>query len=369
MISVFGSDIGEKEIQYVTECLRSQWLGLGKKVAEFEKKFSEQLSVPNFLMVDNCSNGLYMAMKLLDLPPGSRVMVPSITWVSCAQAVLLAGHEPVFVDVDYDTMNITPKIVEHNMCDSIKAIMVVHYGGLPVDMDPILSFGVPVVEDAAHAVHSTYKGRACGTIGDIGVYSFDSIKNLVCGDGGGITCKDAGMYERAKVMRYCGIGKSGFEAATSSGQSNRWWEYNIQEPFIRMLPTNISASIGLAQLERLQELQDRRRCLWCAYTRGLDGIVEYPVCAGNGRHSYFTYCIKVDRRDDLANRLFDAGIYSTLRYHPLHMNKIYGQQGTRLMNSERLNERALNLPLHPRLTIDDVERICGIVRRHVEEHG
>ena len=140
------------------------------------------------------------------------------------------------------------------------AIMVVHYAGLPVDMKPILELGFPVIEDAAHAIDSTYNGLPCGTIGDVGIFSFDAVKNLTVGEGGGITTKDPIKIERAKVMRYCGIGKSGFDSAVNnSNTKSRWWEYNIREPFIKMLPTNLAANIGLAQLNRIDTLQARRK--------------------------------------------------------------------------------------------------------------
>ena len=185
----------------------------------FESKFSEKFAIPNFLMVDSGSNALFMAVSLLDLPEGSEIIIPSFTWVSCAQAIVLAGHKPVFCDVEIDSMNVSVDTITPHITENTGAIMVVHYAGLPVDMDPILELGFPVIEDAAHAVDSLYKGKPCGTIGDIGIYSFDAVKNFTVGEGGGITMKSHAHFERAKFMRYCGIGKSGFDSATNSGSS------------------------------------------------------------------------------------------------------------------------------------------------------
>ncbi len=365
MISVFGSWVGKEEIDNVTECLESQWLGLGSKVAEFEKKFSKKFGIGEMVMVDNASNGLYMACKLLDLPPDSKIILPSFTWVACAQAIILAGHIPVFADVNSHTMNITREDVEWCLetHPDAKAVMVVHYAGLSVNMDAIIDLGLPVIEDAAHAVDSTYNGKHCGSIGDIGVFSFDSAKNLTTGDGGGIICKDKEMTERAKVLRYCGIGKSGFENAQSD--KSKWWEYNIQDHFIRALPTNINASIGLAQLEKIDKLQQRRKTIWNTYQSEFGKLdwVKTPLVSLKGRHSYFTYAIRVDGRDRLARFLLGNGVYTTLRYHPLHMNPIYKQTDLRLPNCEELNEDCLSLPLHPRLTDDEVEKIIDLVKR------
>jgi len=366
MISVFGSKVGQDEIANVVACMESQWMGYGSNVKQFEDRFSSKFNVSNFAMVDSGSNALFLAVSLLNLPKGSEVIVPSFTWVSCAQAVLLAGHIPVFCDVGVRTMNITLEDIERRRSPYTSAIMVVHYAGLPVDLDPILELGLPVIEDAAHAVCSTYKGVPCGTLGEVGIYSFDAVKNLTTGEGGGIAARETAMIERAKILRYCGIGKSGFEAAVSDAKGKtRWWEYNIQEPFIKMLPTNMAAGIGLAQLNHIEELQATRKGIWDLYQSEFSslGWITNPVDAGGtDTHSYFTYCIRVPKRDDLAHFLLDNGVYTTLRYHPLHLNKLYNQSHVRLLNCELLNEDCLSIPLHPRLSSDDVGKIVGLIK-------
>ena len=372
MISVFGSAVGREEIANVVACMESQWMGFGSNVRKFEEKFAEKLNTPNFVMVDSGSNALFMAVTLLNLPRGSEIIVPSFTWVSCAQAVLIAGHHPVFCDVDIRTMNVRREDIERRITERTKAIMVVHYAGLAVDLDPILDLGLPVIEDAAHAVCSTYKGRPCGSIADVGIFSFDAIKNLTTGEGGGICVRNPEQAERARVLRYCGIGKSGFEAAVSSSKGkSRWWEYNIQEPFIKMLPTDIAAGIGLGQLGRLSELQTIRKRIWDRYQSELGSLrwIANPVGAeGTDVHSYFTYCIRVPRRDELARFLLDNGVYTTLRYHPLHLNPIYGQMDVRLPNCEALNEDGLSIPLHPRLTSDEVDKIRDLITEFGRKH-
>ena len=363
MITVFGSDLSEREIAAMTACAQSQWLGFGKQVEEFEKAFSMSRSIPNFAMVDNGSNALYMAVKLLDLPLGSEIILPSFTWIACANAILLAGCKPVFCDVDFETMNVRREDIECKISDLTGAIMIVHYAGLPVDIDPILKLGIPIIEDAAHAVDAHSKGRSCGSIGDIGIFSFDAVKNLTAGEGGGICARSAQLIQRAKKLRYCGLGKSGFDALLDN-KKQLWWEHEITEPFIRMLPTNMAAAIALVQLERIAELQEKRRKVWAYYDEILSNIPEVTIPAKaseDSRHGLFTYSIKARDRNDLAKFLIDHSIYTTLRYQPLHLYPVFGQTDISLPNTERLNDQALSIPLHPRLTESDVSKVSSAI--------
>lgn len=362
MISVFGSKVGTEELEEVRDCLERQWLGMGPKVRAFEDQFAARLGLPNMVVVNSGSNALYVALAALNLPHGAEVVVPSFTWVACAHSIVLAGLKPVFCDVDPDTMNPTAETIRAVMTPNCVAIMVVHYAGKPVEMAPILKIGLPVIEDAAHAVDSMQRGRYCGGIADVGVYSFDAVKNLTMGEGGGLTARDPAVAERARLLRYCGIGKSGFEASKAS--SERWWEYNIRDFFPKLLVSDVNAAIGLAQLRKLDMLQARRREIWDRYQREFAGIqwLKRPVDPGSDeQHSYFTYAIRVPARDRAAKQLYDRGIYTTLRYHPLHMNPIY-KANVRLPNSERLNDEALSIPLHPNMSDADVETVIEGIR-------
>jgi len=364
MINVFGSLVGLEELEEIRTSLEAQWIGIGPKTGAFEKSFSAHAHLPNFVLLDSGSNSLYMAVKLLDLPPGSEVIVPSFTWIACGHAPVLAGCKVVFCDVDYETQNATAETVAAAVTKNTKAVMVVHYAGLPVQMSGVQELGFPVIEDAAHAVDSRHNGAPCGGIGEIGIFSFDAVKNLAMGEGGGLTCRDAQRFERAQQLRYCGIGKSGFEAST---KKERWWEYKISDFFPKMLPSDIAASIGLAQLRRLGQNQETRKKIWEIYQEEFKSLswlrcpVDAPQC---DRHSYFTYCVLVEggRRDAFAKYLYQEGIYTTLRYHPLHMNPIY-ESTAKLPVCERLNDEALSLPIHPGLEAADVEKIIDAVKR------
>lgn len=372
MISLFGSYVGKEELEAIADCFERQWMGIGPKTAEFEKKVAQKIGAQDFVFVNSGSNALLLALKLLNLPEGSEVILPSFTWIACANAVMLNRLKPVFCDVDLATCNMRPEDVEKKITKKTSAIMVVHYAGKPVDMDGMKAFGLPIVEDAAHAIDSYYKGKHCGTIADVGIYSFDAVKNLTTAEGGGVVSRDATLMARARKLRYCGIAKSGFEASASK---NRWWEYDITDSFPKLINTDVNAAIGLAQLAKLPGFQKRRKDLWANYTSTLtedkdlnfwlDGM---PGPEAHEQHSYFSYCIKLKSgsRDELAKYMYDRGVYTSLRFHPLHMNKIYGAD-YKLPNSEWLNEHALNIPLHHRLSDADVQKVFDTMRAFRKE--
>jgi dTDP-4-amino-4,6-dideoxygalactose transaminase len=363
VISVFGSKVGQEELDEIRTSIEAQWMGIGPKTKAFEEAFAKRLQVKDFALLDSGSNSLYMAVKLLNLPAGTEVILPSLTWISCAHAIVLNSCVPVFCDVELETQNVSAETIAPQMSPRTGAIMIVHYAGKPVRMKPILDFKLPVIEDAAHAVDSKLDGQPCGSIGTIGAFSFDAVKNLAMGEGGGITAQDPDLIARARTLRYCGIGKSGFEA---SANKDRWWEYNIIDFSPKFLPNDINASIGLAQLRKLDQSQAYRKQIWEAYQGEFANLewLQRPCDAEPGeQHSYFTYFVRIQSgwRDRFAKYMYNQGIYTTLRYHPLHLNPIY-KSTARLPNSERLNEEGLNLPLHPNLSSSDVDKIISTVK-------
>jgi dTDP-4-amino-4,6-dideoxygalactose transaminase len=356
LLQVFGATFGEPELEAVRDALERGWIGMGPGVKRFEEALAERFGV-EVVMVNSGTSALQLAVDLLDLPEGSEVVLPSFTWVGCAHAIALAGHTPVFADVDPETANVDAATARKVITERTAAIMVVHYAGKPAPVDALAELGLPLIEDAAHAIDSRVDGRWCGTIGDLGVLSFDSVKNLATPDGGALLTADAEVAERARRLRYCGIGGSGFDRRGDG----RWWEHGIERPYAKLVPNDVSAGIGLAQLKRLDESQRRRREIWAAYGAALAGLdwLSRPPGPGPGeRNSWFTYLVRVldGRRDQLAAALLGAGVYTTLRYSPLHRIGPYAG-GASLPVTERLADEGLNLPLHPRMTDADVERV------------
>ena len=359
MINVFGSCVGQEELDEIKTSIDNQWLGLGKKVETLERMLADKYNLKDFTLIDNCSNGLYMALEILDLPKNAEVIVPANTWISCANAVLLAGYKPVFADADYDTCNVTTKTVLDVMTNNTKAVMIVHYAGLPA----YVKTNVPIVSDCAHAADTLLNDIPLALLNTISVYSFDSMKNIAAGELGGICSTVQKYMDKTKRLRYCGILKSGLQAKTDK---DRWWEYEVEEPFIKMLPNDITASIAIAQLKKLDILQARRKFIWDTYQSQLSDIswiVRPPVIPRNVRHSYFTYFIKVinGKRDKLARYLLDKGIYTTVRYEPLHLYKAFGSR-QKLEVAELLNEQLLNLPLHPNINNDQLQYIITSIK-------
>ncbi len=366
IIQVFGSQLGLEELEEIRDCLERQWVGMGPKTTELENALARHLGADEFVLLNSGSNALHMAVHLLDIPAGSgaEIVMPAFTWVACANAAVLAGHRPVFCDVDADTMNLDAAAVERVIGPQTAAIMAVHYAGLPAPIDKLAQFGLQIIEDAAHAIDSRVGEHACGTIGDIGIFSFDAVKNLAMGEGGGLVARDARRLERARDLRLCGIARTGFEA---SQRRERWWEHEIREAFPKMAPSDLSAALGLAQLRKLDAAQARRAEIWQHYQRELSDIswIQRPIDQQAGdRHSHFTYCIRLrnDNRDKLASYLLDQNIYTTLRFHPLHLSKVYQNQVS-LSVTEHLMHRALNLPLHPMLSDTDLQRIIESIRK------
>jgi len=364
MISVFGSKVGNEELEEIKTSIENQWIGIGPKTKKFEDLISKRLNLKGFVMLDSGSNALYLALKLLSLPKNSEVILPTFTWISCATAIVLNNLKPIFCDVDIDTQNVTYKEIEPKISKNTKAIMIVHYAGKPIDIEEIKRFNLPIIEDAAHAIDSKINNNYCGSMGDIGIYSFDGVKNLAIGEAGGLTSNNKDIIDKASRLRYCGISKSGFEASVNK---ERWWEYEVSDFAPKLIPDDVSASIGIAQLKKLDENQKYRKKLWNIYKSELSKINWLMLPKDervNEQHSYFTYFIRVIKgnRDKLAKFLYENKIYTTLRYQPLHLIPIYNSTHIKLKNSEILNDAGLNIPLHPNLEIEDVYYIIEKIK-------
>lgn len=354
MINVFGSNINQEELEEIKSSL--SWMGMGRKVEQFEQSLSERIG-SGIVMLDSGSNALHLATHLLNLR--GNVIVPSLAWVSCASAITLSGLKPNFCDVDEETQNITIESIERVINKDTSAIMVIHYAGKPVNIPSLRKFGLPIIEDAAHAIDSKLDGKHCGTFGDVAIFSFDSVKNLATPEGGAI-CSNSYLLEKAREYRYCGVNKSGF----SNQNKSRWWEHEINHIWHKMIPNDISASVGLSQLKKLDKHQQIRKSIWNRYQSELNlPWIKRPVDPEpNEQHSYFTYLIRVERRDELANYLLKNDVYTTFRYHSLHLNKIYNDVKS-LPVCEKLNKCGLNLPLHPKLENKDVDKIIDLIRK------
>lgn len=378
MINVFQPSLGEKELAAVAEVFESNWLGHGPRTKAFESEFAAHIGADpeQVVFINSCTAGLFLATELLELGPGDDVVMPSVSFVAAANAVAATGARPVFCDVDPRTLNPTAAQVESALTARTKAVLVLHYGGYPGDIAAIAELcrarGVKLVEDAACAVASRAGETACGTFGDLAVWSFDSMKVLVTGDGGAFYARDPELARRARTLAYHGLEQSsGFSAAKVS---HRWWELNVRNFGRRIIGNDVTAAIGSVQLGRLPENIARRREVAETYDRLLSdaaGVRLPPPLPEGHTGSYYFYWVQLDPavRDRVAADLLDRGIYTTFRYPPLHRVPAYGAGHLRLPGAEEAAENTLLLPLHQGLDDTDVRTVADELRKAVENRS
>ncbi|MEU9510992.1 DegT/DnrJ/EryC1/StrS family aminotransferase [Micromonospora sp. NPDC048170] len=377
MINVFQPSLGAEELDAVRAVFDSNWLGHGPRTREFEQEFAAHAGlVPErTIFINSATSGLFLAVELLGLGPGDEVVLPSISFVGAANAIASAGARPVFCDVDPRTLNPSVADVERALTATTKAVILLHYGGVPGEVAEIAELcrrrGVALVEDAACAVASTVDGRPCGSFGDIAMWSFDAMKILVTGDGGMLHVRDAELARRAHRLAYHGLEHaSGFSAA-GKGVPHRWWELNVRDFGRRVVGNDLTAAIGLVQLRRLPGFVARRREIAAAYDRLLadvEGVRLPPPLPAGQRGSHYFYWVQLDPaiRDQVAADLLDVGIYTTFRYAPLHKVPAYGA-GRHLPGADEAARTTLLLPIHQGLDDADVRTVVDGLRKSVEQ--
>lgn len=375
MLNVFQPDLGEKEVSVVREVFESNWIGKGKRVDKFEESFAEHVGVnKNHILSTNCcSEGLFSSMHLMDIQSGDEVIVPTISFVGAGNAVCVHGSKLVLCDVDPRTLNVRAEDIEKVLTKKSRAILLLHFGGIACEMDEIMQLAeehhLKVIEDCAAGVCSTYKGRALGTIGDMGMWSFDAMKILVCGDGACLYFRDSEIRNRAEKWLYFGLEtKSGYE----NNVAQKWWEFEISSFGHRAVMNDMTAAVAQVQLGRLSEFMDRRRRVHEAYTNMLKDVTWIdlpPALKADCKTSYYFYHIQIknDKRDALARYLKEQGIYTTYRYYPLHRVGAYQASGD-FPNADYATEHTLCIPIHQRLNEEDVEKVVQAIKTFGKLH-
>lgn len=359
MIHLFKPQYGKEELQNLAEVLESGWTGLGPKTAEFEKEFSRYVGSPYCVGVNSCTSALDIALKLLHINNGDEVIIPAMTFVSTAHVVSYNLAYPIFADVNYDTLALDIEDVKRKITVRTKAIIPVHYAGRPVDLHKLKEAvgNIPIIEDCAHAAGSIYRGRRAGSIGDIGCFSFQAVKNLSMGDGGALTLSSKAMADRSKRLRWLGIDKGTWDR--SKLDKSYWWEYFVDEIGLKCNMNDIAAAIGLAQLKKLDAMNARRKEIARQYTQAfskIDWIETPPDDDQDFQSSWHIYCIKAPGRDKLSTHLQDRGITVGVHYKPIHLYSCYGNR-TALPVAEKAFARILSLPMHTGLTDEEVGKV------------
>ena len=372
MINVFQPTLGDREIEAIRRVFAANWPGKGQVTDQFESAFATHLGVDRALVrsVSCCTEGLFQAIELLELGTGDEVVLPSISFIGAANAIAAVGAQPVFCDVDAATLNPTAADIDHKLTARSRAVLLLHYGGVPCEMDPILELvgrrGLWLVEDSACSPASSYRGRVCGTFGEIGIWSFDATKILVTGDGGMVYCRDLELARRLEERLYLGLKQqSGYTNKTQ----DRWWEFDVGSCSRRAVMNDIAAAMGVEQLNKLAPFVQRRRQIHAHYDhllKGVDWVEGPPPVPRHAESSYFLYWIRTRAalRDPLARHLRQRGIYTTFRYYPLHKIPYY-RDGSILPHAEEAADTALCLPLHQGLT----ERDLACIGEALDEFG
>lgn len=368
MIPVFRPSVGDREVLSVREVLLSGWLGNGPKTKLFEKRFCLLIGAQFGVALNSASAALHLALLCAGIRSYDEVITPSLTFVATNHPILMLGAKPVFCDVEYDTLCADPADIERKITKKTKAVIVVHYGGHPVDLDRIAKLcrehRVTLIEDCAHASGSYYRGHHVGTFGDFGCFSFAAIKNITTGDGGMLVGKKKRAIEYARALAWSGISKSTWERV--KGKKLRW-QYDVRSIGFKYQMNDIAAAIGLTQLRKLRENNRKRKRIAQRYFGAFSNLpwIEVPIVKDSVQSSFHNYAIKVPEktRDKLSEYLAKHGIATTVHYVPSHHYKLYSRFRSRLAVTEGVWKRILLLPIFPDLSQKEQEYIIDKVKK------
>ncbi|MDH4870497.1 DegT/DnrJ/EryC1/StrS family aminotransferase [Pseudomonas sp. BN515] len=373
-------EIGEEEIAEVVSSLRSGWVTSGPKVKQFERDFEEWLGGGvEAISVNSATAGLHLALEALGIGPGDEVITTTHTFTATAEVIRYLGADPVFVDVDADTLCIDVDAIEQVITSRTKAIIPVHFAGRSADMGKIIDIakrhGLKIVEDAAHALPTTCDGRLIGTLeSDVTVFSFYANKTITTGEGGMVVTRNAEIAKRARIMRLHGINRDAFDRFTAKVPS---WYYEIVAPGFKYNLTDIAASIGIHQLKKAHAFQQKRQYIAERYNDALASLplILPPKAAGSDTHSWHLYVIQlagdvsVDRAEFI-ERMFALGVGMSVHYVPLHQQPYwrdtYGLTPEMFPVSQKIYERTATLPLYTRMTDADIDRVVRAVKESLK---
>ena len=371
MINIMQPSLGEEELEAVRKVFESNWIGKGRLLTLFEEEFAAQVGATreHVLTTNCCTEGLFASMYLFDIKPGDEVICGDLSFVGVGNAILNCGAKMVICDVDPRTLNPTAETIERVITPRTKAILLSHYGGIACEMDEIMALAnahnLYVIEDAAPGVCSKYKGKALGTVGDMGMWSFDAMKILVTGDGAAIYLKDPMLRNKCDKWFYFGMNvKSGSENSVAQ----KWWEFDVECYGHRAIMNNIGAAIGLEQLKKLPLFMERRAYVHETYNqelKNIDWLVLPPALPDYVETSYYFYHVQLpDRdRDAFARFLRENNIYTTYRYFPFHRVPGFHCLDAECPGADYATDHTLCLPIHQSLSESDVAYIIETIKK------
>ena len=360
-IVLFHPHMPKKAKEYVCDTLDSRWIGQGPKVDLFEARFRLQFRQPGpCLAVGSGTDALHIAYLLAGINAGDEVLVPLFTCTATTIPLLYIGAKPKFIDVNPATLNISLQDLKRKISDRTKAIVCVHYGGLPCDMAKIRlladKYGIPVIEDAAHALGATYDGKPIGALSEFTIYSFQAIKHLTTGDGGLITFRDDGLAPLARRLRWFGIDRTDKQKGI--------WENDITEVGYKYQMTDIGAAIGLAGLEEFAETLAYRRSLYRRYVKNLKNVPHVTIVDDfdpRKEHAAWLFTILIESRMKCQLKLRSRKIESGQTHYRNDRYSVFGCNET-FPAMDSIDDKYLILPLHTKMTLQDVDYICGVLK-------
>ena len=369
-------DIGEEEIAEVLDSLRSGWLTTGPKTKRFEQEFAAFIGENvEAVAVNSATAGLHLALEAIGIGPGDEVITTTHTFTSTAEVIRYLGADPVLVDIDPLTLNIDPAAVGRAITPRTRAIIPVHFSGLSCDMDSIFALahkhGIKIVEDAAHALPTTYNGKLIGTLeSDVTVYSFYATKTITTGEGGMVVTANPEIAARCRTMRLHGISRDAFDRYTSTKPA---WFYEVVAPGFKYNMTDLAASIGLHQLKKAWQFQARRQEIAQYYDEALERlpVLLPPKAPAGDTHAWHLYVLRLEpsakvKRDRFIELMAERGIGCSVHFIPLHLHPywrdLYALKPEDFPCAQEIYGRSVSLPLFTKMTEADQQKVIDAVR-------
>jgi dTDP-4-amino-4,6-dideoxygalactose transaminase len=372
--------ITEDEISGVLNALRSGWITMGPGTIEFEEQFRKYIGSRNAVSMNSCTACLHLALKAVGLKEGDEVIVPTITFTATAEIITYFNAKPVFVDVDKETCNIDINEIEKKITKKTKAIIPVHYGGQPCDMDEILQiagkYNLFIIEDAAHAIPAFYKNKKIGTLGDMTCFSFYATKPLTTGEGGMVTTENDAWADKLKILRLHGISRDAWKRYTNEGS----WYYEVVDAGFKYNTTDLHAALGLAQLRKVDWMCEQRTEISKKYSEGFQSLHEViPPSVKNDRKSaWHLYVLKLNLemlkigRNQFISELKKKGIVTSVHFIPLYRHPyyhdIFSYDSKDFPVSEWIYERIVSLPIYPGMTADNIDYVMHSIEDILKKH-
>lgn len=363
-IPVFNTYIHPSAFEKVREVLSSTFLSEGRLVKEFEETLTTELGLINPIALNSGTSALHLAVVLAGIQPGDEVICPAQTFVATALVITQERAIPIFADIQYETGNICPKSIEEKITEKTKAIMPVHWGGYPCDLDEIHAvakkYNLIVIEDAAHAIGATYKGKAVGSISDFTCFSFQAIKHLTTGDGGALCCLNSDSNREGIVRRWFGIDRANSKPSILGER-----QYDIANVGYKYHLNDYAAALGLANLEGFKERVQQRRKYAQIYDDALGNIAGIQLFERkpDRESSYWLYGFHVEKRENFIGAMKERGITASVIHQRIDRNSLFGGINPELTNQTKFDATQIHIPMHDALTDDNVEYIIDSIKK------